>query len=264
MKALVKDYMGEQLVYIPVKYKNGLFWDDHENKIHYSNILDISRDNRKNTLVCGGCGELIKNTPEAIEKHWKDKAKEKNCLTCKHMREHYDRNFIKKTIKPDPNNPNKYIVTTKSSSSLYCSYSWREPKINTEDADRYCMFYVCKNATRDSFTDFFLQYPHAFEMLPTVDALIQKKWKLHNTTNGYLFYTHPKMTSLEANVNSKGIVTEFKIDRVYKSNSARFMYSKKYDKVICIENSRYNATGPWYIQNNEKMQSVIQKVKELF
>ena len=263
MKALVKDYLGQQLVYVTVKWKNGAFWDDIGNKINYSNIIDIARDNRKNMVVCQSCGELIKNTPEAIEKHWKEKAKGKDCLTCRHMRESYSRGDGKKTIKPDPNHLGRFIVTTKYPATLYCSYTWRESRINTEEADRHCTYYACKNATQSAFTDFFLAYPHVFDMLPTVDMLLQKRWKLVNMTNGYLIYTHPRMTTLEAKVNSKGVVTEFRLNRVHQDYNARFMWSKKYDKMIFMDNTNYLTSTPWYA-NNGKMQSATQKVKELF
>lgn len=266
MKALVKDYAGQQLVYVTVHYKNGNFYDEHENKISYINVLDISRDNRKNTVFCSACGELIDNKPEAIEKHWKAKAKGKDCFTCKYVREHYSRNSGKKTIKPDPNNPGMYIVTTKyPATTLYCSRSWQEPYINTESADRGCVFYECKNAQYTPFTDFFLEYPHAFDTLPTVDMLVSKRWKLTDMRSGYLVYVHPRMTTMEAFVNSKGIVTEFKLNKVHQDYNARFMWSKKYDKMIYMDNRKYFKDMPWYaVHNMSKMNSAIEKVKELF
>ena len=265
MKVLMRDHGAQQLVYITATYKNGKFYDEYDRAIYPKRILDIARDNRKNTVVCSNCGELIKNTPEAIEKHWKEKAKNKNCLECEYLRER-NRSLVKKTIKPDPNNENKFIVTTKTSANVYCGFDWREPNINSEDAERYCKHMRCKHAGRTEFTDFFLENPHAFDVLPTVDALVQKRWKLIDYTGGnYLVYAHPRMTTLTAYVNSKGVVTEFNLNKIHSDYSVNFMYSKRYDKIVFMDGTKYYLNAPWFVRENlSKMNSAIEKVKELF
>lgn len=263
MKALMKDYMGEQLVYVNVKYSKEGFIDQNNSVIRQSNILDIYRDNRKNMVVCSNCGEMIKNTPEDIDKHWMEKAKHKNCFTCQYARERSRPKLIKKTVMPDPNNEGRYIVNSKYSTEMYCNNSYGYIDINTPAADLHCAFLACQRATYRKFTDFFLEYPHAFEVLPTVDMLIEKKWKIQETSDRYLVYTNPKMKTLTACVNSKGVVVEFKVKGVSKGYNAVVMYSKKYDKIIFIDRSKYLDHTPWYADNS-KMESAAKRIKELF
>ena len=258
MRALLKNYDNEQFVYVNVCHDGKDFRTPDGKIVVETNIVDISRDNRNNYVKCGGCGELVKNTPEEIEKHWKAKAKNKNCLTCKKLSEGYRKKDIKKTYSVDPQDPTKYIVKMKYSNELYCSNSWQSHPINTKASDECCMYYACKNATMYEIEDTFTKYPNLFEILPTVDMLIQKKWKLEVRHDDFMIYHHPTMTTLKARVNTKGIVYDFLINGCYLA-----MYSKKYDKLFYCGDSKYKTRFP-YSLNVSKKDSAEIKIKELF
>lgn len=263
MKALLREYNGEQFVWANVKYKDNCFMTAEDGKIvPRTDIIDLSRDNRSKYVVCGNCGELVKNTPEAIEAHWKSKSKNKNCLSCSNLREGYSKTPIQKTYTPDPNNPGKFVVQNKYSTELVCGYSYRNPVINTSEADEICKCFKCKHASYRELSDFFTINPHAFDVLPTVDMLLKKRWKLEHIYNNYMIYHHPSMTTLTACVNAKGIVSYF--STTYGGYTRRMMYSHKYDKLFFFDsNNNYNPNLPWKFTYDRK-DSIVKKIKELF
>lgn len=262
MKALLREYNGEQFVWANVKYKNNCFITSDGDRIVENNIIDISRDSRSKYVICSVCGEMVKNTPEAIEAHWREKAKNKNCLTCAHLKEGYRNKPIKKTYSPDPNEPGKFIVQNKYSTELVCGYSWSSYPINTDDADNVCQCFKCKRAEYTVISDIFTRTPHPFEVLPTVDMLIKKRWKLDNIRADHMYYHHPVMTTLTACVNSKGIVSFFTTTCGGYTRSV--MYSYKYDKLYFLDsNGHYNPNLPWKFTYDKK-ESVTKKIKELF
>ena len=265
MKALLTQYGTEQLVYVNVTYdaKRG-FVDPDGNQIHAWKILDISRDSRLNSVVCGSCKTLVKNTPEAIEAHKQSQRDKKDCLQCSEVREMYDREFLKKSYTPDPKNPGKYISTVKNRVGLKCNSSWYD--IHDERTEHYCKYLRCTHADYTPFSDWFVQHPHAFEVLPTVDMLVQKKWKLDFVTDRCIQYSHSRMTTLKAVVNTKGVVEEFNMHGLIGNNMARMRYSKKYDQCYFSAANAikgYVVSVPTTIPSN-KYQSALSKIKELF
>lgn len=265
MKALlVVNYNGEQLSYETVTYdpKTG-FKDANGNTVWAWHILDISRDTRSKYVKCSSCGELIKNTPEAIEAHKTKQSSQKDCLSCSKAKEGYGKELIKKTYVPDPNNPGMLISTVKSRVELRCDISWKS--IYHEDSERMCKYMQCTHATYQPFSDWFTEYPHAFEVLPTVDMLLEKKWKLDHVVDGGIVYHHPRMTTLEALVNTKGVVTEFRVTGLRNGSVARMRYSKKYDLCFFAGTALrgYTLSHPYSLPDN-KYESALPKIKELF
>jgi hypothetical protein len=200
---------------------------------------------------------MVKNTPEAIAVQKEERASQNNCLKCSSIKEGYGAEKLKVSYTEDPNNPGKYIVKKKYCSELYCDVNYRRPPINTEEADSCCKYYACRNADMIEFSDTFTKYPNLFEILPTVDMLIQKKWKLEIRYDTYATYHHPTMTTLKAHVNSKGIVTHFEIV------GYNAMYSKKYDTMFYCGGSKYSTRFPSNLNENKKL-SATTKIKELF
>ncbi len=264
MKALMRDWNGQQFVYINVKHDGVYFIDENGNKITTSEIIDIFRDNRSKYVRCSNCGELVKNTPEAIEAHWRAKADKKNCLQCNKMSETYDKTPIKKTYVPDPLDPSKYIVTNKYATKLICRAGYYSRTIGTEAANENCKYLRCKSASYSSIEDIFTKCPHPFDTLPTVDMLLKKKWKLVGFERGnrYIAYAHPSLKSLEAHVNSKGIVSYFTLK--VGNRHWCFMYSKRYDKHFYFDGAHYYVDFPNEVRNASKSASAFAKVKELF
>ena len=264
MQALVKDYNGEQFVYVPVKFQNKNFVTNSGEKIAETNIIDISRDNRGQYVMCSHCGALVKNTPEAIEAHRKEQENKRDCFKCGHMKTGYTSSLTRKrTFKPDPNSPGNYIIKETWSTNCYCDYIWCSPDINSEEAKTHCKYCKCRGAEMESFTDTFLKYPGLFNVLPTVDMLLQKRWKFEMISSDYILYHHPRMTTLKAYVNSKGIVAQFGIT-VTGGGFFRLVYSKKYDKLFWLGgNNKYKTSLPYNL-TTERRDSVLAKIKELF
>ena len=264
MKALIRDYDGQQFVYINVKHNGKSFVDEKGQDIYLSSIVDVFRDNRSKYVRCSNCGELIKNTPEAIEAHWRDKANKKNCLQCNKMAETYEKTPIKKTYVPDPQNPTRYIVTNKYAVKLVCRSGYYSRTIGTDAANESCKFLACKFASYQPINDIFTEYPHPFDTLPTVDMLLQKRWKLvgFERMNNYIAYSHPSLKSLQAHVNSKGIVSYFTLK--VGSRDWCFMYSKRYDKHLYFDGVTYYKDFPYEVRNASKSASAFAKAKELF
>lgn len=264
MQALIRDYNGEQFVYVPVKYKNKRFETASGEIISETNIIDVLRDNRSQYVICSYCGAMIKNTPEAIEAHIKEKEQQRDCFKCSHMKTGCSlKGSHKKTFKPDPNNPGNYIVKETWSTNCYCGFIWRSPDINSEVAEAECKYHQCRNAAMENFTDTFLKYPGLFNVLPTVDMLLQKRWKFEGISGDYIIYHHSRMTTLKAYANSKGIVSHFGIQGL-SGSFYRLMYSKKYDKLFNFGgNSKYKTSLPYNL-TAEKRDSALAKIKELF
>jgi hypothetical protein len=257
MRALLKNYKNEQLVYVNVKYENNRFYTADGEYIRETDIIDISRDNRNNYAKCSCCGELIKNTPEAFEAHKEERASQKNCLKCSNVSEGYGKSGRKVSYTADPNNPGKYIVKVKYSTELYCNQSYHRPCINTEEANNVCKYYACRNAHLIEINDTFTKYPNLFDVLPTVDMLLQKRWKFESYDDNYIMYHHPTTTTLKAVANSKGIVVNFYIAG-YEA-----MYSKKYNKLFYCGSDKYKTNFPSTLNDNKKT-SATNKIADLF
>lgn len=257
MRALLKNYKDEQFVYVNVTYEDNRFYTAEGERLMETNIVDVARDNRNKYVKCSACGELVKNTPESIAAHKEERAKQKNCLKCPYVREGYGKGTVKTSYAEDPNNPGKYIVKKKYSVGLCCGANYRQPTINTQEADDYCTYYACQNADMIEISDNFTKYPNMFEVLPTVDMLIQKRWKFEMLADKYMIYHHPTMTTLKAFVNSKGIVYHFNIGGFYA------MYSKKYDKLFYCGGDKYSTRFPYNLNDSKKV-SAAAKIKELF
>ena len=265
MKALLAiNHDNEQFTYESVTYepKTG-FKDAKGNVIWAWHIIDLSRDTRANYVRCGSCGALIKNTPEAIEAHKASQASKKDCLSCDRIRENYGKALIKKTYTPDPKNPGMFISTVKHRVELKCDRSWQS--IHHPDSERVCKYMQCTYANYSPFTDWFTRYPHAFEVLPTVDMLLEKKWKLDHVVDGGIVYHHSRMTTLEALVNTRGVVTEFRIAGLRNGNVAKIRYSKKYDRCFFPGSTiqGYTTSQPSNLSDS-KYEAALPKIKELF
>lgn len=266
MKALLRSYNGESLVYVDVKFANNKFYFKDDKTLDYRitewNIIDVAYDNRDKYVICSNCGKMIKNTPEAIEDHWKEEENKKNCMKCRHCIEKYPDRPFKKSYEYDPETQ-MYIATSKYTVNLVCNAAYHYRTINTALADENCIYLKCKNASKIQISDMFTEYPHAFNILPTVDMLVGKRWKFVEVErlSGHLIYCHPSMKTLKAYVNNKGIISYFQL-RTGDSIST-FMYSSKYDKVFYRAGERYGKEHPWNLSESRR-ESAFNKVKELF
>jgi len=262
MKVLLRNFNGEHFACVDVEYCDKGFVTKSGNRICETDIVEVFRDTRTKHVICSVCGELVKNTPEAIEAHWTSKAKAKNCLTCSNCAENYGKEMIKKTYKADEANPGKYISTVTTRMSLYCNIGYIRNSINTEEADAYCKYYRCKTAEYNEIKDFFTKFPHPFDNLPTCDMLTQKKWKIEKIYCDFIYYHHPKMKTLKAVVNNKGIVDHFIVYDTERTGTIRAVYSEKYDELFFMNHGCYKTVN--FNIPSDRKESCLQKIKELF
>lgn len=265
MKVLVRKIGSEQFVYKDVNYENCVFKTKEGIEISETNIIHIVKDNRKNKVRCRGCGALIKNTPEAIEAHFREMEKDKNCLKCSSVVEGYSKTETSCKYKPHPTIPGKYVCDHKYVAELYCRANGRysQQLINTPEAESICKYLKCRtNGVAEIAGDFFIDYPGAFTVFPTVDKLVENGWIFESVSRDCAIYHHKRMTTLKAYVNSKGIVHCFRA--WYKrSEYIDMVYSDKYDKIFYMLNrGKYSTT--YRDIDSSKADSYAKRIKELY
>ena len=70
MRVLLRNYDGEQYVWKKAEVKSATkFTLEDGCDVSQAEIVSISRDNRKKFVKCSACGEIIRNTQEAINEH---------------------------------------------------------------------------------------------------------------------------------------------------------------------------------------------------
>lgn len=216
--------------------------------VHYeAEILKVKNDFRKNHVVCRNCGKLIKNTPEAIEKHYADRERKVNCLKCPSMR--IRSTDVEKKIRYKLKEGNTYTHTTQQEVKLVCNYDYSETPINTakdpcNKETSPCKYFQCrKSGMTDIGHDFFSKYPRAFEILITSANLINNGWSLYNTgENTDTYITKCNNKSLYAICDKNGIVKNFVISVGYDNIS--FVYLPIYKEYVNKSNDRYRLAGP--------------------
>lgn len=263
MKALLRKFDNDCFVYTDVVYECGSFKTPDGRIVNENGIIHIVKDNRKNKVRCKGCGDLIKNTPEDIEAHFKEREDKKNCLTCSHVKESYRKASIGRKYKPHPTEEGQYICEHQYKTDLYCSHGGGTRLINTTESDEKCKYLMCrKMGVTEVTNDFFLDYPGAFTTFPTVDKLIEKNWIFESMNSNFIVYHHKRMTTLKAIVNNKGIINNFRA--CYKhSDAVDIVYSDKYEKAFYLVGGKYS-TGHCSDLTQAKAESYIAKIKELY
>ena len=103
MRILLRNYNGEQYVWKKAEMKSATkFALEDGGEVRQADIVSISRDNRKKFVKCSACGEIIRNTPEAIKEHRDRASTSATCFGCKYMREMGSKQLsVKYTLQED-------------------------------------------------------------------------------------------------------------------------------------------------------------------
>lgn len=251
MKILLRKWDDKSYVWKDATYKNGKFICD-ELGVYEINILAVKDDNRKDYVTCNFCGELIKNDPESIEAHFKEKEAKRDCFKCQYLRASKHR-----IIKADyaQNNDGTYNATETFVATLKCgNIYWNQPTIDSNDAKKICQFYKCRNHGVARIEDIFTQYPDPFGKQIAFDVLLEKKFEYDGFINGFFEYDLKSRNTVKACVNDLGIVDHFIVShRGYKYKA---YYSAKYDKLFFSNDGRnYSLETPIAISENKYRQA---------
>lgn len=255
MRALLRSCNGEQYVWKKVEMKNAdTFSVEGGQEVCQTGIISISRDNRKKFVRCSICGEIIRNTPEAINAH-KDRASTSaTCFGCPYFRERNSKQLSAKyTLQED----GSYIVNAKKSVELVCGNSWSCPDINSQKAREVCKFRDCARAEMRAIEDAFTKYPGLFDDMITVDRVLENGFTERiECASGAVHYKLKARNHITAVVNNLNIVDYFII--VYRSHQVNVMYSKKYNKLFLIRGGVYVE----YVRSTYMPDSALESIKE--
>lgn len=262
MKILLRQYDEKYYVWKDAVYKNRDFYVD-DCLEHQTNILAVKDDNRKDSVVCVNCGEVIKNTPEEIEKHFAAQEVQRDCFKCSHLRKF---NSESKNATYTKDERGKFVVTETYHADLKCTMGWYDyPAIDTEKAKRDCIFYRCRRTGVMEIRDIFTDYENPFDTNITVDLLLEKKFEPEGYNRGYFEYDLKSRNTVKACVNEVGIVDHF----IIKHRNSRYpvYYSAKYDKLFFSNGRDYDERIPSdisqtkYEQAKAKIAALYKEVK---
>ena len=262
MRVLLRNYDGEQYVWKKAEVKSATkFTLEDGCDVSQAEIVSISRDNRKKFVKCSACGEIIRNTPEAINEHKLKGTTSATCFGCRYMREMGSKQLsVKYTLQED----GSYSANVKKSLHLVCTATWSTPDINSENARGYCKFKQCATAEMKAIEDVFTKYPNVFDDMITVDKVLDNGFteRKEYSSRGQVEYKLKARNNITAVVNKLNIVDYFVID--YRNHRITVLYSKKYDKLFAMSNGTYTEVkGIWFIPNTT-FANIKEKIASLY
>lgn len=262
MKILLRNYNGEQYVWKKAEVKDAAtFTLEDGGTANQTNIVSISRDNRKKFVRCSACGEIVRNTPEAIKKHTDRASTSATCFGCPYLREGGGKQLSAKyTLQED----GSYIVNTKKSTKLVCKISYRYYDINSPEAREYCGFKQCATAEMKSIEDVFTKYPGVFDDMITVDKVLDNGFteRREYTSRSAVYYKLKARNNITAVVNKLNIVDYFVID--YRGHQISVMYSKKYNKLFDTTNGVYRELKSIWFMPDTTFANIKAKIASLY
>lgn len=262
MRILLRNYDGEQYVWKKAEVKSATkFTLEDGCDVSQAEIVSISRDNRKKFVKCSACGEIIRNTQEAINEHKLKGTTSATCFGCKYMREMGSKQLsVKYTLQED----GSYSANVKKSLNLVCAATWSTPDINSENARGYCKFKQCATAEMKAIEDVFTKYPNVFDDIITVDKVLDNGFteRKEYTSRGQVEYKLKARNNITAVVNKLNIVDCFVID--YRSHRITVLYSKKYDKLFAMSSGTYTEVkGIWFMPDTT-FANIKEKIASLY
>ena len=263
MRILIRSYDGNEYVWKDAIFKDDKYYITENGLDAWIREIDIAavQDHVDvNYVICKHCGEKIQNTPEAIEKHFADAEKSRDCTKCRYLA--FDNNVANIQREIVKNEDGTYHVVQKFTSELYCNNYFKK-KINDPRANNHCPFYQHRKAGVRGVNSVFVNYPGAFDTVITSDVLIAKKFRSDGHNGRYFLYDMKSRGTIKACVNMSGIVECFLVsshgDRMY------FYYSEKYDKLFYTDGYKGNyieGCPSWFREN--KFEEAHKRIKALY
>ena len=264
MQVLLRNYDNKAYVWKNATYKNGHYYimdNGLEIQIYEPHIVSV-KGMPKNKVMCNHCKELIDDTPEAIEAHFKKSEEKRDCLNCRYIKFDKIGGVANRSINKDE--CGTYVIKEEYCAKLICRQStWTYGPIDDERyVHRNCYHFACRRYGVNKEYDFFKKYPGAFDTAITVDHLIAKKLSSDGYSSGYFLYDMKSRGTIKACVNDSGIVECFMLEM---SDCGRhyFVYSEKYDKLFYRGGDAYKEDAPYWIKAR-KIEEMKTKIKKLY
>lgn len=243
MKILLRNYNERPYVWVTAKYNRGSFYV-YGNEILQSNIVSIMNDNRKKYFQCSCCGQVFRKGDRRFATHKENAIKPETCFDCSHI---YISDTNRSSTKYVMNKDGSFSLVETMNADLRCdnTTSWHYPRIDSDDAICKCKKRQCADATESEISDFFTQYPGAFDDVLTIDRLLDENYDVYlghrNCSRNDIIFNDNNHYVISAYINSIGIVEHFGV-RFCGFNWLVY-YSKKYDELFTTFDHRYQK---WY------------------
>ena len=239
MQILIRKINDQTMVWAKAKYvaKHTFMVniDGEDQKIYLSNVISIYNDNRSKYLYCSGCGEIIRNAQDDIEKHLDKRTSTEVCLSCRDMKVR-DTITIKKAYKIENG---KCIASTIQEGVPCCGRTGWYRNILQENGKSDCKYRYCTNERLRRIEDVFTEYSVPFDDLITVDKVIEYGYRDRRSGAYYDTYELKARNTIIVYVSKDtNIVTHF--DLHYRDDIFSFMYSKKYNKIFIFDGNSYS------------------------
>jgi hypothetical protein len=235
--------------------KRGRILNLFDREIYETDIIAIKNDERAQYVKCKACGAIIKNTPEDIAAHL---AKKLDCVNCTHVRcDTIAEDGISFEALPD----GTYIRNEKTKCKLFCGRNWNTTYVGDPKLEYICLYRNCSNESLKSLSGFFSEYPDAFDVIATVDALGDKWTHVGGSGNGQYYYEFGGKMRLTAYINTMCMITKFAYQ--YYDSCYEFTYSAKYNKIVWFDGREYSMKPSTHITT--KNYTAIEKImKEIY
>lgn len=265
MRILLRNFDKKPYVWKDCEFKDGKYaittadeifgdftWNPDETDI-------IAVDGVENSqVVCQHCGEIIENTPEAIEAHFAAMEKKKDCINCDNLVFDNKPKIIEREAEKIGS---IYRVTQTMDTRLYCKMGWNTNDIDSSNAKSNCKYLACRKKGVKTFDDIFHRYPGVFDSVITVEALKAKNLRYDGFNGRYFIYDMKSRGTIKACVNEAGVVECFLVSS--NGNRIYYCYSEKYDKLFYINGSKYLEGCPYWFRDT-KFEEAHKKIKALY
>lgn len=260
MKILLREYNRAPYVWVTAKYNENQFVVNGE-KISQCRIVSVINDNRKNYIQCSCCGQTFKRGSRKFQIHKENASKPQTCFDCPYLKTENERIMASKYTMDENGNATQIL---ERSVRLVCGrYGyWEHPLINSEDAVCYCKKRQCADATEMEITDFFTEYPGAFDDIITVDKLLDMNIPItlkNNRSTEWEFALEDDYT-IGVSVNRLGIVDHFFV--WFEQECYYVYYSKKYNEIYW-DCGQYT---PFYLEemDNSTREEIKEEIAKLY
>ena len=229
MKILLREYNGIPYVWMTAKYDEDHFIINGE-RVEETRIVSIMNDNRKNYIRCSCCGKVFKKGSHKFQIHKENASSPQTCLNCPALKGENERVVASKYTMDEDGNARQIL---ERSVRLVCGrYGyWSHSDINSDEAIECCRKRQCANATEMEITDFFTEYPGAFDEIITSDNLLDIGCHFTLKPNGgrEVNFVSEEDYAISAYANRYGIIDRFYI--WYEGEDYSVWYSKKYHEL---------------------------------
>ena len=265
MRILLRNFDGEKYVWKDATFKNGEYFVEHDDKTFgkmeftVEETLIAAVDGvENNQVVCNHCGEVIDNTPEAIEAHYKNMENKRDCYQCDNLVFSDRPKVLNREVEKIGDG---YRVTQTMDTNLFCKVGWSKYDLDGINAKNSCKYLQCRKRGVDTFKDVFHRYPGVFDTVITADALKEKKYKYDGYDGKFFLYDMKSRGTIKACVNESGIVECFRVSS--RSWRVYLFYSEKYDKLFYVNGSMYCEGHPYWMTDTKFIEA-HNKIKALY